>query len=74
MIRDYAADLRRHGATLMITGVEPRLAHQFTATGVGAIIGEENIFPLRRRFGDSLDEALAAIRDRAIPYDGEHDR
>ncbi|WP_243232821.1 SulP family inorganic anion transporter [Microbacterium sp. CIAB417] len=69
MIRDYAVDLRAHGATLMITGVEPRLAHQLDATGVGAIVGEENIFPLRRRLGDSLDDALNAIRARRSPDD-----
>ena len=74
MIRDYAADLRRNGATLMITGVEPRLAHQLDATGVGAIVGEGNIFPLRRRLGDSLDDALNAIKDRGTQYDGDHER
>ncbi|WP_460796874.1 SulP family inorganic anion transporter [Microbacterium sp. GXF0217] len=74
MIRDYAAELRCNGAALMITGVEPRLAHQLKATGVGAIIGEDNIFPLRQRFGDSLDEALAAIAARGSEYDGDHER
>ncbi|MFV0432588.1 MAG: hypothetical protein ACK5LO_01195 [Leucobacter sp.] len=73
MLRDYAGELAKQNATLLLVGVGPGLLGQMRATGVAGIIGEENLFPAGRRLGDSLDAALLAIERRRGSSSGAGD-
>ncbi|MCF8571040.1 hypothetical protein L5G32_12250 [Gordonia sp. HY002] len=64
MLGDYARELARANATLMVSGVDEDLAAQLVATGLYATIGADNIFRRRNRLGDSVFDALDAIEER----------
>ncbi len=64
MVRIYAEELAEHGGTLILAGVDPQLDRQLQATGVAELLGPDNVFPVRRRLGDSVAEALDAIARR----------
>lgn len=69
MVRGYADELAAGGATLMLVGVNPRLADQLRATGLAERLGPENVLPAQRRLGDSLAAAFAVIDRRREPID-----
>ncbi len=67
MVRGYADELAAGDATLMLVGVNPRLADQLRATGLQQRLGDDNVVPAQRRLGDSLAQAFAVINRRHEP-------
>ena len=64
MLGEYAIELHRAHATLMLSGVGGGLDDQLTATGVREQIGDNNVFLSRSRLGDSVFDALGRARER----------
>jgi SulP family sulfate permease len=63
-IKRYAGKLRAQGGALMLVGVGEQLAGQLERTGAIEALGPENIFREKPQLGVSLNEALAAARER----------
>jgi SulP family sulfate permease len=73
-IKRYAGKLRAQGGALMLVGVGEQLAGQLERTGAIEALGAENIFREKPQLGVSLNEALAAARERvgsSTPADAE---
>ena len=63
VLRRYTGTLQDGGGKLILAGVSPRLHDQLQRTGLLALIGEENIFPVTETIGESGNTALRAATD-----------
>jgi SulP family sulfate permease len=59
-VERYARELQAQGNKLMLTGLNKRVLEQLEKTEILDLIGEENVFMARARFGATTGEALAA--------------
>ncbi len=60
MIQRYAGELQAAGNCLMLEGLSEHVLNQLESTKIIDLIGRENLFVARTRFGGSLKEAMAA--------------
>jgi SulP family sulfate permease len=60
LIERYAQSLQAAGSKLMLEGLNERVLEQLEETEIVELLGRENLFLAKLRFGDSLKEALAA--------------
>ena len=60
IIERYARSLQAGGNKLMLDGLNERVVEQLEKTDLLELLGEENVFLARPRFGAALNEAVAA--------------
>ena len=60
LIERYAQSLQAAGSKLTLEGLNERVLEQLEETEMLDLIGRENVFMAKPRFGESLKEALAA--------------
>ena len=60
LVERYAKALQAAGSKLMLEGLSEAVLEQLQETEIVDLLGEENVFLAKPRFGESLQEALAA--------------
>jgi SulP family sulfate permease len=60
LVERYAKALQAAGSKLMLEGLSEGVLETLQETEIVDLLGEENVFLAKLRFGDSLQEALAA--------------
>ncbi len=60
VLQRYTESLQARDSQLMLIGVDEAARDQLAKTGVLKLIGEENVFSLRRRLGEAMNQAVAA--------------
>lgn len=58
IIKRYAQTLQAQGNLLMLSGLNQHVLEQLEDTDLLEMIGDENVFPAKARFGASIEQAL----------------
>ena len=58
IIERYAQTLQAQGNLLMLSGLNQHVLAQLEDTDLLDLIGDENVFPAKARFGASIEQAL----------------
>jgi SulP family sulfate permease len=64
VFQSHAVQLRRNGGTLMLVGVDGRLARLLDETGTTDVIGADNVFPAQKELFAALDTAVSRAAER----------
>jgi len=62
VVERYARSLQAQDNLLLLAGINARVLEQLQNTALLDIIGEENVFPVKARFGASTEQALARAK------------